>query len=346
MAKKQKQPKKSKKQKLKNEADTEPAWAQTERVVELLERSLDELARVVRDVKLPNLATGHPEQFDVVIESGQAPRISRTIVEVQDRTRPVEVNTFRGWCEKMRQVGANRLLCVSAHPFPQSIKDSVAKEHGPRVLLVRLEALEAQQWPFQIFNNAMRVYNPTIRLDTSDKRNPLFSFPADQNPFTEFLQSSIHSQGSDRRIQREGQAELSALGEIIDEGIRRLNQDPNMLRLPEGDHKVTVEWHPRDLRFCFNGQSAPIQTITVTYCVGIEAMNFPFEISSYAQEGQTLAWVARASGKIDGEDAEIRFTLIPDANGCFRFSHAQLCGFKAGGFVFLGQIPETPAPLG
>jgi hypothetical protein len=246
----------------------------------------------------------------------------------------------------MEDVGASHLICVSAHPFPKSIKDTVATEYGPRVLLVTLEALERSQWPLQIVNGAMRITNPSIELDTSIARNPVFEFPPDANPFTEFLDTSIHGKGSDRLLQREGQTELLPLGEIIDEGIRRLNANPHMLRLPVGVHRLDHEWGPTGLSFCFNGKTARIQKVKLVYRVRVETASFPFEFSSYEQEGYTLAWVARASGKINGEDAEIRFTFVPDGEGCFRFSHVQACGFKAGGFVFFALLDQQPAPQG
>jgi hypothetical protein len=328
------------------QASTEPQWKTVERVVALLEKTLAPEARIRHDIKLPNLKTGHPIQCDVVIEKGQEPRITRSIVEVQDRSRPVEANTFRGWCKKMDDVGASHLVCVSAHPFPESIKDTVATEYGPRVLLVTLEALEKQQWPLQIVNGAMRIYNPTIDVDTSITPNPVFIFPPGPNPIMEAVGTGMQGNTQNRWIQREGQEELLPVGDLINEGVRKLNDNPQMLRLSEGLHRVVHRWRPQGVSFCYNGLTASVQQLEVTYLVRIESVIFPFEISSYSQEGHTLAWVARASGKINGEDAEIRFTFVPDGEGCFRMSHTQTCGFKAGGFVFFGQVDDQPAPLG
>src|SRR5690348_16505401 len=83
----------------------EPQWKTVEKVVALLEKALAPDARVRHNVKLPSLSTGHDEQCDVVIEMGQEPRITRTIVEVQKRNERVKPNEFRGWCQKMRDVG-------------------------------------------------------------------------------------------------------------------------------------------------------------------------------------------------------------------------------------------------
>src|SRR5207253_680411 len=102
--------------------DTEPKWKTVEKVVALVEKAICPEARVTHNVDLPCLVTGHMEQCDVVIEIGVPPRFTRTIVEVQKRNTRVKPNDFRGWLVKMEDVGANRLICVSAKPFPKSIK--------------------------------------------------------------------------------------------------------------------------------------------------------------------------------------------------------------------------------
>lgn len=317
----------------------EPQWRTVEKVVALLEKSLAPEARIRHNVKLPCLTTGHAEQCDVLIEMGQEPRVTRTIVEVQKRNERVKPNDFRGWCQKQRDVGANRLICVSAKPFPRSIKDKVAKELGPTVLLVKLEALEAKQWPFQIVNNAMKVFKAKVDVDAAIKPNPLLVFHPDQNPFEKYIGDLLDSRRLSSVIRREGQADLFPLMDLINEGVRLLNLHPAFMRLPEGVHRFPVAWKPEGVSFCLNGETAPIQEVRIIYTVENRYVLFPFEISSYTQEGHdTLAWVVRATGKIDGEDAEIRLTCMPTANGGFSIGRAQLFGIKEGVFISWGTV--------
>jgi hypothetical protein len=331
----------SKKPPVSKKGASEPRWKTVEKVVALLEKSLAPEARVRHNVKLPCLTTGHEEQCDVVIEMGQEPRVTRTIVEVQKRNERVKPNDFRGWCQKMRDVGANRLICVSAKPFPRSIKDKVAKDLGPTVLLVRLEALEAKQWPFQIVNNAMKVYKSKVEVDSKIKPNPLLVFDPDNNPFREQIGELISAASLGNVIRREGHAELLPLIDLINEGVRLMNNHPELIRLPEGIHQVPVRWNPKGVSFCFNGESAPIQEVRAFYIVENRAILFPFEISSYTQEGHdTLAWVVRATGKVDGEDAEIRFTCAPTPDGAFSMSYPQLFGIIEGVFFFWGYSDD------
>lgn len=275
---------------------------------------------------------------------GQEPRVTRTIVEVQKRNERVKPNDFRGWCQKMRDVGANRLICVSAKPFPRSIKDKVAKELGPTVLLVRLEALEAKQWPLQIVNNAMKVYKSTVKVNDAIKPNPLLMFNPADNPFLEYTGDLFSAASLPNVIKREGNPELLPVMDLVSEGIRLMDEQPRLIRLPEGIHKVDFHWRPKGVSLCFKGKTAPIQEVKVEYTIDNEAILFPFEILSYTQEGhRTLAWVVRATEKLDGEDAEIRFSCVPRSDGGFSISFPQLFGIKAGVFFFWGYSEDQVA---
>ena len=132
----------------------EPKWRIVERVVALLEQSLSPAARVKHDVYLPDrtLSNESRRQCDVVIWSGQPPRETITIVEVQDRNQRVDINTFDGWCRKMERVGAQHLICVSTTGFPRSVKEE-ALRRGPTVRLVTLQDLEESDWPISFVDS-------------------------------------------------------------------------------------------------------------------------------------------------------------------------------------------------
>lgn len=119
-----------------------------EHLVSLIEKSISPDSVVEHDVKLPVIGSesGRTRQCDVVIRSGQMPRETITIVEVQDRTCKPDINTFGGWLEKLEEVGAQHLICVSRHEFPTSIKERAAKKGGT-VRLITLKALNAENIP-------------------------------------------------------------------------------------------------------------------------------------------------------------------------------------------------------
>ena len=312
----------------------EPKWKTVEKVVALLEKSLSPESKVTHNVKLPCLSTGHLEQCDVLIETGNAPRITRTIVEVQKRNEKVKPNDFRGWCQKMQDVGANRLICVSAKPFSRSIKDKVAKEYGPAVLLVQLEALEASKWPIQIVDNVMKFYKPKVDVDFTIKPNPRLIFHPEQNPFKKYSGQLFGSDNWQSVIKKDGVDNLFSIKDLINEGTKLLNDFPKFNNLPEGVHKVPFSWKPKNTSLCFEGECAPIIQVDIVFLIEIKSFLLPFEISSYTQEGHnTLAWVARAYGNVEGNDTEIRFTLSPNNDGSFSMTSMQVFGIKEGAHV-------------
>ena len=113
-----------------------------EKLVRLVEMSISPDARVEHNVDMPILNSGRGEttQCDVVIWSGKSPRETITLIEVQDRKSKVMPNDFRGWKQKVRDVGAQHLICVSKREFSKSIKEQAAKSGGAIMLMTFKEA--------------------------------------------------------------------------------------------------------------------------------------------------------------------------------------------------------------
>lgn len=119
-----------------------------EKTVALLEKALTPGSEVRHNELLPVL--GDPKstrQCDVTIRTGQPPRQTLTIVEVQKRDAKPELVMFHGWYAKMREVGAQHLICVSEAGFPHSIIQRVFREFGPTVRLMTLADLENPEIP-------------------------------------------------------------------------------------------------------------------------------------------------------------------------------------------------------
>lgn len=128
-------------------------WIELEHLVKLIEKSISPNSIVEHDVKLPVLKSqsGAKSQCDVVIRSGKPPRETITIVEVQKRNKRVDINDFRGWLQKVEDVGAQHLICVSRHDFSKSIKEK-AFFAGHKVRLVKLQELEVDHIPLVLLN--------------------------------------------------------------------------------------------------------------------------------------------------------------------------------------------------
>jgi len=119
-----------------------------EYVVELIEKSISPSAVVKQNQLLPVIGSpsGRTRQCDVVIWERPGPRQTISIVEVQDRDSRVDITMFGGWVEKLKQVDAQQLICVSRHDFPISVKEEAFKLGGT-VRLVTLKELDAEDIP-------------------------------------------------------------------------------------------------------------------------------------------------------------------------------------------------------
>jgi len=123
-----------------------------ETLVQLIEKSINPTAIVKHDVQMPilNSVKGATTQCDIVIIKGKHPRETITIIEVQDRSSKVKPNDFRGWKQKLDDVGAQHLICVSKQDFPESIKEQ-ASLSGNKIHLVKLTCLEVDKLPIHLF---------------------------------------------------------------------------------------------------------------------------------------------------------------------------------------------------
>jgi hypothetical protein len=93
---------------------------------------------------------GATTQCDVVITTGSPPRETITIVEVQDRDSKPAANDFRGWQQKLNDVGAQHLICVSREGFTDSEIER-ASQSGSRIRLVTLRELDSENIPLDFF---------------------------------------------------------------------------------------------------------------------------------------------------------------------------------------------------
>lgn len=112
-------------------------WKILEQLVAIIEKSIDPETQIEYNKRLPVIGskTGRICQCDVILRKGPAHRETLTIIEVQHRKKPLEINTFRGWVEKMKEVGAQHLYCVSVQAFPKSVVER-ARDLGNAVKLI------------------------------------------------------------------------------------------------------------------------------------------------------------------------------------------------------------------
>ncbi len=257
----------------------EPKWRTVERVVGLLEATLDPGATVEHDVHLPDLVTpGVIRQCDVVVTTGSEYRRTRTIVEVQRRGRPVDISHFDAWVTKMRAVGAQHLICVSTVGFPSSVK-AKAVQLGPTVRLVSLKELAKGSPLLQGSLGKLHLHQvgtkdfPSVELLVKDPAH--LSLPG----------GKIMQHEPSFRAQT---GELVSLNQIAQ---RVLNVDPRPNTLPDGIHALEFETDHSFVHIS-NETPGPVR-LRFTANVEVHRARFDCEVLEYVQapDEDPMAWV-------------------------------------------------------
>jgi hypothetical protein len=311
-----------------------PEWKSFEQIVGVLEKCLVPGAEVKLDQKLPNLKTGHPEQCDVVILQGDAPRKTLTIVEVQKRGRKVLPNEFRGWLQKLENVGAQHLICVSEEGFPESIIDEV-KFHGHKVRLMTLTELESN-WPLQMVDNAMSYADMSHQVSAVKVTG---EFPIQRTQDTDTTTGIFRRTGSDKL------ASLRDLSEELYAGIRDLHL------LPEGEISREFEIKPgpeQSLEYVAEpAKSFCVRSIALTLRITKKVHLIPFKAAHYVQTEykDALAYAYIAKGDINGAEVGAELIFLPYKDGLLKLvgmTVKHLPG-KTSSHIALIHIPNSPS---
>ncbi len=286
-------------------------WEIAEEVVTLLEQAISPGAKVERNVQLPNLTDqGEKCQCDVVIRNGQPPRETISIVEVQDRGSKVKINTFRGWCMKMRDVGAQHLICVSEKGFPRSIRKKALKM-GPTVRLLTLTQLESKErWPLDFFSNV--VQNP--RRELTKVFNVELRYKNEKN--TEPVEFDVKLDAPD--FQYNGRWVSSK--ELFFAHLNYLEDQGNVFE--DGKHTIKMQLPMDDDELFFRMGSSLKKVLNLSASYEMDILNRKMQLvaSQYKQIafGSVVAWLMEASVYMNDEEREIKFVFVPLESGSYR----------------------------
>ncbi len=311
-------------QHLTNTSKVNADWKARERLVAILEKSLSPDATVQHDVRLPVLGQSRSRQCDVVIRFGVAPRDSLAIVEVQKRNRRPDITTFHGWVAKMREVGAQQLICVSTLGYPKSIIEEVATRIGPTVKLLKLDDISecASTSPFTLM--------PTL-LETAPKFSIKKLGPMSLKGLGEGSEVQLRS---DEPVFRVGtEMRLISLNELITGALNGTNE----LVLPP-PHQLAnwsqpVEWRIDDshqVKYHYSGNFYHVEKFEISILVTCDIHQIPISVEGlrYTQElidGQ-LAWLTRTTIQRPNGQFEITIVVTPNKDGFLRnlsiFNHS------------------------
>jgi hypothetical protein len=288
--------------------EEEPKWQLVEKIVAILEKALTPTAKVEHNVKLPVLGKPNrkPRQCDVVITYSKAPRQAVAIVEVQDRASKPDITTFHGWIEKMHEVGAQQLICVSALGYPQSIVDEVATRFGPTVKLMTLEQLQEARIQQLIFVVPYVIHkHPHISFESVGpvelENPPQHIEEFELNPTEKvFSQSDAEEQFSlielvDRLY------ESYVPGLFLQQGV----VEPNSYSL-----LITLGSFERDLWLHLGESRLKVLRLPIRLLAETRVTEIPLSVRTYQQEfiDDTLAWIVSANAIVEGK--EVGFQIV------------------------------------
>lgn len=307
---------------------SKPKWKLTEEVVALLEKLLTPAAKVEHNVLLPVVGRSGKRQCDVVITYGESPRQSITIVEVQKRSTKPDINTFHGWVTKMRQAGAQHLICVSVVGYPKSIIEEVKLEHGSTVKLLTLE--EIQKIKIEDIN--IFLFNFALELTPKFFFKSIGPVKLETRPLDKELELTNH----DKVFQVDDEANLLSLDDLICKCLEEISfvarsrgiQDlgSGIVKFVAGSDKKHLWIHSKEQRF-------KILNLPIEVEISTQRSEIPINYYEYKQMdvNNPLAWVVSTENHSKNSNAKftIAFSLsIKESSGVIKIQppNIQLSG--------------------
>lgn len=290
-------------------------WERFEKTVSILERQISENASVKRNQHLPVLGSqsGRTRQCDVVIEEGIAPRRTISIVEVQKRASKPSINEFNGWVEKLKEVGAQHLICVSDAGFPQSIKEK-AQQLGPTVRLITLRKIEGKPWPLPrtFFQQKME----TVRYDRLNGLQMEGEHVMRLNPLNPHPK---HPPNPHEKIFKLSDGKLISPTDLLDWHF--FSTPSNLASLPKHT-QVTVgvnfQWGwNQGLQYKDFGENwVYLKRLLLSISLYIYDVDMEWEGRAYEQLGWgELGWALRGHSEVSGKRLELIAPLVCSAPG-------------------------------
>jgi hypothetical protein len=296
-----------------------PAWRKSEQIAALFERMLSPGATVEHDVRLPGLGGVGERQCDVVIRYGTPPRQTTAIVEVQRRNARTKISEFQSWIQKMRDVGAQHLYCVSMHEYSKSIVHEVATRHGPTVRLMTLAELSSGGVPgvhlVQFEHNIPTLH---LRFVGTPRLRP--------QPQVGFLLSwndQVYRIGDGER-----RYSLNELTKVLSD----LQPDPLATHFAGDIGSIP------DLRLERDGIAHQVLSLPIEVEISREVTRMPLQFFAYEQMSSesSTTWLATATAEIEGVTRTFSLVFRPrDSDG-----RLEVVGTEAKGARWM-ELPGT-----
>lgn len=281
-----------------------------EKIVAIIESSLSPDSEIEQNVFLPvlNSPSDRTRQCDVVIRSGPKARQTVTLVEVQDRTSKVSIGTFCDWLEKLKEVGANHLICISRLDFPESVKEKALFE-GNRVLLININKLLPESIPLDLVSFQFSYENVSItNVGNIQCRVRPGSFVGKASPPNlGQLGDKVWSRNKEDRVSL-----LDVIEPILKEFHKGVGVIQNSTTLSfEKDNRLKL-YFPLDGDFIEVGLAMELDYI-------YDSFFSPLSVSSYEQvDSGALAWVFEIEKDTSQGIVKLKIPVVPTSCGSYR----------------------------
>lgn len=287
-----------------------------EHLVHLIEKSINSDARVEHDVKLPVITStiGATRQCDIVITQGKPPRQTVTIIEVQDRGSKPSRNDFGGWMEKLQEVGAQHLICVSREGFSASVIEKAAQS-GSTVRLIELKEIGEDQIPLDFFSYSHIISDFDIKkvggIEFHAKKEDFENYQAGERLDLEImtLYDPIFSEDGENII---------SLYQLI------RNNFPVQSGKTSGNSQLSLPIDENQNVFLIiDGQLIKIR-FKVEFEWISEVYEFPVNMMSYTQNGHgVLAWILEGEQKTERGTWKFRMPVEQREDGNFLIKNVE-----------------------
>lgn len=296
-------------------------WQDIEKLVQMINKSIEPESQVDHDVQLPviNSPSNRTRQCDIVIHSGPVHRRTITIFEIQNRTSKVDINTFNGWLEKLEEVGAQHLICVSRKEFPSSIKEK-ALLSGNKVKLITLNKIDDDKIPLELLKMKFKYIDFKV-IDDSHGDLAYSKSETESLGIYEAIKEFANRSSKinyDEKVFSYDKIELISLYKICKDTVGHVDEDQT------GSNKIDFK---RDtgspLYLYLNGKFTRIK-IMMDFKWENKSIEYPVSILSYEQQVDgSLAWVYEGQNETPSGPVSFKIPVIK------RGSHYQISGIMA-----------------
>lgn len=287
-------------------------WKDLEIIVQMICSSIEPGSRIRHNVNLPviNSSSKRTRQCDILIESGPTHRRTLTIVEVQSRKKQVDINTFNGWIEKLKEVGAQHLICVSRKDFPESIREKVI-ECGNTCKLVVIKEILPEEIPndfarFSFLYQDIKII-PRTKIEVGFSKSKAIEQRI-YNELRNFIDENREMELNSPSFSLD-QIEAISLYQLCKEAITDRTEKSGVGRI---EFKYDDD---KPLYLSFSSQFTSI-SLSLDFDWKIEEYHYPVTQLVYEQEGSgPLAWIIDFKAKTPGGSIELKLPLVKRDSG-------------------------------